>query len=94
MPAGGCFCPIPTPEVVGGVAKPAESSAIGNGPERPPFMRGNTESSEKVGFGVSAPAFPHLRQLSPHGLLIPVSVFREYVPDYPHHNSDLLHNIC
>ena len=44
MPAGGGFCPVPTTVGVGGVAKLAESSAIGDRPECPPFMRGNAES--------------------------------------------------
>ena len=52
---------MPKPEGVGGVAKLTESSAIGNRPKRPPFMRGNADSSAKAGLGVPAPAFSHLK---------------------------------
>ena len=62
------FCPVPKPENEGAVAKPAESSAIGNKPELPPFMRGKGESSAKEGLGVLAPALPRLtNQPSPYG---------------------------
>ena len=52
---------------VGGVAKHAESSAIENIPECPPFIRGNSESSAKEGLGVPAPAFPHLQPTLAYG---------------------------
>ena len=49
------------PEGVGGVAKLAESSAIGYRPEHPPFIRGNAESSANEELEGQAPGFACLK---------------------------------
>ena len=60
VPAAGGSCPVPTPENVDGVAKPAESSAIGSRLEYPPLMRESAETNAKKGSEVPVPAIPHL----------------------------------